>query len=124
MGYMVRFIFALLLTFMTVVAPAHAAFCGADGTQVMESCCCGGDVSDCAEIGDTCCDLSSNEQPAAPQPLSIDVPATAAAVTSITPRILKVSLAPSLAARFKEAHIKPVHLASNKLYLEKRSLLI
>jgi hypothetical protein len=117
---MLKYLLALLLTFMTVSGPASALCTEAD--PVTESCCCTVADVDCVQLSGSCCG-ETESQPSAPAQQRNDNWSSVPAVVAI------VSL-PSVASSAQELQpvatttSKPLHLASNKIYLRNRSLLI
>jgi hypothetical protein len=119
MRNMLRLLLALLLTLFTLAAPAQA-LCAFDGAADEPAACCCVQDSDCAELSGNCCG-SPIQPPAAPSQLPHQFSAVALVAAILKP-IPAAETAPILGLTGTQR--KPLHLASNKIYLFKRSLLI
>ncbi len=122
MGAMVRFFLALLLAIATVGTPARALCSYAEPAEM--TCCCCSEPAECAQVVGSCCDMQDSSNPALPQPTS---------QAAVNPGVPLVSSAPTFAYKVSSAAgvpsrcaslTKPLHLASNKIYLRHRALLI
>jgi len=130
---LLRILSRLLLALVTVVATAHPSSCSAiytasAGVQAELGCCCvAADADTCGISNGSCCS-ASNEKDQAPtnSGSATDISSDAAATgkTIILPLEGGGALAAKSAGAWRDLHRKPLHLASNKVYLEKRSLLI
>lgn len=117
---MLRFLLALILAFTTLALPAQAVC--RDQASMEMGCCCAAESVDCAEIGDTCCGFAE-QVPVAPQSTSVTVePSPMASSHGSVGGNTAIKRRHNVA--YAVSRTKPVHLACNKLYLKKRSLLI
>jgi hypothetical protein len=117
---MVRFFLALLLAMVAVTAPVQAA-CSYEAPAAVSCCCETVSDSACAELSGACCDLSQNS-PALPAQQNDQnlVPVGLSSGIKIDTAIAAIANS----TRAFAADSKPIHLASNKIYLERRRLLI
>jgi hypothetical protein len=120
MDVMVKFILALLLAFLTVSGPLHAQ-CYYENPAA-ESCCCARPDVNCVQLSGSCCG-TTGEAPALPAPNSAETPHAPVAAAP-QPWSLSVDQVSVVELAVDVENRKPLHLASNKLYLLKRRLLI
>ena len=118
METMTRVFLALMFSFLSLVAPS-SALCSFE--QASESACCCVADTDCAVMTGTCCGLT-DELPIGPPPVSGETMAGSAVY--VPQIVLAASAAVVRSIGWRKWQKTPLHLASNKLYLEKRSLLI
>ncbi len=124
---MTNLFLALMVFFLAAISPA-SALCGISTESKTEpSCCCAVAVDttdECLSLNDSCCSMSE-QVPAAPA--SSDFRVTPSVPLAANARIrtnFSRANAPSESAKLAHDTSVPLHLASNKLYLAKRSLLI
>ncbi|MBX9670809.1 MAG: hypothetical protein K2X93_24625 [Candidatus Obscuribacterales bacterium] len=119
---MIRLFLALIISLMSVI-PAQA-FCSVDSGPAPSCCCVSAPApADCAEVSGTCCEMTTSEPVAPTSETSQSALRTPAAVSTIIPQMHdSVHPAPSVARL--DLDRRPLHLASNKVYLLYRSFLI
>jgi hypothetical protein len=117
---MLRLLLAILLTLFTVAGPARA-LCAFDGAADEPAACCCVHDTDCAELSGNCCGTPV-QPPAVPSQQQQQQFSAVALVNAILAAIPAAEATVTLA--LPNTQRKPLHLASNKIYLLKRSLLI
>ncbi len=119
MSHMLRLLLALLFAFLPLTASANAAC--TNESPIADSCCCSPSADlDCVGLRSLCCDIadSAPAMPArsnneiVPAPVIVSIP-----TIHLAPPTLVVAPDPATGS-------KPLHCATNKIYLLKRSLLI
>ena len=119
MGLMIRLLLAVLLACLSLSAPVNAV-CSYESPSA-QPCCCSAPVDvSCFQVEQPCC-CAADRAPALP--VQNQSKTLAAPIALSVPTI---SLAPIVFdQRASETRLsKPLHLASNKIYLLKRTLLI
>lgn len=119
MKRMIRYLCALVFTVVATTSAAHSYCANLNTLEVKGVACCCSVHTDCSVLQSTCCSASQGEQATA----QIDDASTQPPVVTAT-SITKEDLLPvSVLSDSKSTDLSYV-FASNKLYLQKRSLLI
>jgi hypothetical protein len=120
---MVKLLLALMFSFLTVLPPAGALCCSEESNATLPECCTN-HVSSAPAVSDGCCQMDGNNSVVPTVSLSAIGNEQHSYVASVdqskfSQKWLKAEKAPG-----RSTARTPEHLASNKIYLLKRSLLI